>query len=581
MVNAREYRMSEEVSFYCGWGRILFAQTYKDPARIAEEMAMERPGQRDIAAYVSNPHVVLSYAPQQLFLDPSDMLRLDLADFEPDAAGAPIQIRRIECEAEAESVNDLYLKREMVPSDANFIWRQRDSEKIIFLIAVDSHSHQVVGTVTGVDHVAVFNDPENGSSLWCLAADPTAMQPGIGQALVCALAGYFKRAGRTYMDLSVIHNNAQAKALYDKLGFQPVQLFAIKNKNAYNENLFIGPELEEDLNPYARVIVDEARSRGISVTVLDSKEGYFRLSLGGKSVVCRESLSELTTAIAMSRCQDKYVTHRWLSQAGLNTPAFQLADSAEGNRAFLEEHGRVVIKPAIGEQGKGISVGIDNEADLLDAIRRARRFCNRVLLESYHPGQDLRVVVINFRVVAAAIRRPAQIRGDGIHDARTLIEKQSRRRAAATGGESWIPLDDETERQLAENGYGLDSIIPDGECIEVRKTANLHTGGTIHDVTSILHPRLVEASVRAARRLDIPVVGLDLMVDAPDQPEYVIIEANERVGLANHEPQPTAACFIDLLFPLSAKNARHDPVFGPDTGGNAFAADTDDLETSP
>jgi hypothetical protein len=35
-------------------------------------------------------------------------------------------------------------------------------------------------------------------------------------------------------------------------------------------------------------------------------------------------------------------------------------------------------------------------------------------------------------------------------------------------------------------------------------------------------------------------------------PDYVIIEANERPGLANHEPQPTAERFVDLLFPQTA-----------------------------
>ena len=55
----------------------------------------------------------------------------------------------------------------------------------------------------------------------------------------------------------------------------------------------------------------------------------------------------------------------------------------------------------------------------------------------------------------------------------------------------------------------------------------------------------------AARALDIPMVGLDLMVPAADQPEYVFIEANERAGLANHEPQPVAERFVDLLFPHS------------------------------
>ena len=41
------------------------------------------------------------------------------------------------------------------------------------------------------------------------------------------------------------------------------------------------------------------------------------------------------------------------------------------------------------------------------------------------------------------------------------------------------------------------------------------------------------------------------MVRNPTDPDYVFIEANERPGLANHEPQPTAERFVDLLFPGS------------------------------
>jgi hypothetical protein len=36
-----------------------------------------------------------------------------------------------------------------------------------------------------------------------------------------------------------------------------------------------------------------------------------------------------------------------------------------------------------------------------------------------------------------------------------------------------------------------------------------------------------------------------------DNREY--IEANERPGLANHEPQPTAERFMDFLFPQTAQ----------------------------
>ena len=102
---------------------------------------------------------------------------------------------------------------------------------------------------------------------------------------------------------------------------------------------------------------------------------------------------------------------------------------------------------------------------------------------------------------------------------------------------------------VAEAGYAMDDVPPHGERVPVRRTANLHTGGTIEDVTDRLHPEIGEAAVRAAEALGIPVTGIDFLVPAVDQPEYVFIEANERPGLANHEPQPVAERFVDLLFP--------------------------------
>jgi GNAT-family acetyltransferase (TIGR03103 family) len=187
--------------------------------------------------------------------------------------------------------------------------------------------------------------------------------------------------------------------------------------------------------------------------------------------------------------------------------------------------------------------------DLEAAIQKAKDACPDVIIEALAPGQDLRIIVINYEVVAAAVRRPPVITGTGTHSIKELLEKYNRRRMAATDGESRIPMDDETQRTLAQNNLDYDTVLPAGKEVTVRKTANLHTGGTIHDVTGRLHPELVKAAEAAARCLEIPVTGLDFMVPDITGPDYVIIEANERPGLANHEPQPTAQRFIDLLFP--------------------------------
>ncbi len=538
----------------CGWGRLLFAQTFETAAPLVEALRAEGPDRRDIAFYVRNPHVLLASAPQELFLDPSHTYRLDLATYRSSRRQPRgFTVRRLMSEADAQTVNDIYAKRRMVQAPSDFLWSHRDDRTLSYFVAEDLTTGAVIGTVTGVNHARAFEDPENGASLWCLAVDPQATQPGIGEALVRRLAEHFRTHGLAHMDLSVMHDNAQAIALYEKLGFRRVHFFGVKRKNPINEALFVGPSDDHALNPYARIIVDEARRRGIQTDIIDSEGGLFRLSWGGRSVRCRESLSELTSAVALSICDDKRVTRRIVEAAGVRVPRRIDPQDLGAIDEALETYGQLVVKPARGEQGKGVAVGLKTMADVQAALLRARRICPEVLVEEQVEGEDLRLVVIDYEVVACAVRRPPRVIGDGRSTLRALIEHQSRRRAAATGGESSIPIDAETERTLAEAGYGLDDVAGEGEEILVRKAANLHLGGTIHDVTDEVHPLLVEAAVAAARAIDIPVTGIDLMVRAPDQPDYAFIEANERPGLANHEPRPTAERFIDLLFPLSAR----------------------------
>lgn len=538
----------------CGWGRLIFAHTFDEMPPLLELLRAEAPDERDIAFYVSEPHVALAMAPQDIFLDPSHSYRLSLANYRPrHVQSRGFFIRRVTGKRDADAINRIYAQHRMMPVPHDFILNNKSSRRLTYLVAEDEATGEIVGTVTGVDHVRAFNDPEQGASLWCLAVDPQATQPGIGEALVRHLAEHFAARRLLHLDLSVMHDNAQAIALYRKLGFQRFPSFCLKRKNPLNERLYMGPQPETRLNPYAQIIVNEARRRGIGVEIEDSEAGLFVLNLGGRRVHCRESLSDLTSAVAMTRCDDKALTRRLVQREGLAVPDQIEAGDEEEEKAFLARHGRIVVKPARGEQGAGISVDVRDESGMRNSIRKAAAVCERVLLEEFCEGQDLRIIVIDRKVVAAAVRRPALVVGNGRSTVEELIAIQSRRRAATTGGESRIPMDEETRRCVEMAGHSMQTQLPEGERLEVRRTANLHTGGTIHDVTDDFHPALAEAAVRAAAILDIPVVGFDFLVPAVDAPDYVLIEANERPGLANHEPQPTAERFVDLLFPQTAE----------------------------
>lgn len=544
----------QNIILECGWGRLLFSHTFQTPKDLAAALREEKPDQRDIALYIRDPHVAIAAAPQELFLDPSHTYRLDLATYRPEHQhGRGFTIRRLSSPKEADAVNDIYLRRKMVPVRPDFfLSKARNTRALVHLVAVDQDTKRILGTVTGVDHSRIAGISEPGSSLWCLAVDPQALRPGVGEALVRHLASVFHARGAPWMDLSVLHDNTQAIALYEKLGFVRVPFFSVKHKNSINEPLFVGETAEKkQLNPYAEIIVNEARRRGLLVDISDPEGGFFRLTHGARSIHCRESLSELTSAVAMSICDDKQITRRFVHAAGVVVPDQIVAADMDEILAFVTRHQKIVVKPARGEQGKGVAVGLQSHDEIANAIETASSYCERVLIEQYVEGHDLRLVVIDYQLVAAALRRPASIIGDGQSTIIDLIERQSRRRAAATGGESRIPIDNETRRCVAAANYNMRTVLAPGIQLDVRKTANLHTGGTIHDVTSIVHPILAEAAITVARAIDIPVTGVDFIVGDPARPEYVFIEANERPGLANHEPQPTAKCFVDLLFPNS------------------------------
>jgi GNAT-family acetyltransferase (TIGR03103 family) len=276
-----------------------------------------------MSRYIRDPQVVIAQAPQDLFIDPTLTFRLPLLEALPERRELPgLTIRPLAGIDELRQVNRIYLGRGMVPVAESFL---DDLDSRNDLVAWDESAGKVVGTVLGVDHRLAFGDPDNGSSLWALAADAQRAIPGLGTALVLALASRLQERGRSMMDLSVMHDNEEAIQLYRELGFEQVPVYCIKNRNAINEHLYTGPRSDVALNPYAQIITDEAYRRGISVEIEDEHEWLFRLSLGGRVVHCRESLTDATSGVAVARFDMETVL-----PAGMEIPVRRTANLHTG-----------------------------------------------------------------------------------------------------------------------------------------------------------------------------------------------------------------------------------------------------------
>ena len=309
----------------------------------------------------------------------------------------------------------------------------------------------------------------------------------------------------------------------------------------------IRPTGYDRCNRFTTIIVDEALRRGLDVEVLDPELGELRIGDGRREEVVIQSLSQRLPAVSYFRCEHKVASRRVLSAAGLPLPAGHVIADDATDGAFLRQHGTVVVKPARGEGGEGVTVGVADVVGLHEAVEIARRHHETVLAEEMVEGEDLRVLVIDGSVVAASVRRPPVVVGDGTRTVGQLADALNAERRGKEGAIE-VPLDDRTLDVLAGQGTTLDDVLDDGRRVVLRRTANVHTGGTITDVTDRLHPSSVETACRAARAVGAPLLGVDLIVPDVEGDGGVIIEVNPMPGLANHEPQPTAQRYLDMLF---------------------------------
>ena len=117
---------------------------------------------------------------------------------------------------------------------------------------------------------------------------------------------------------------------------------------------------------------------------------------------------------------DKFLTTARLVDAGLPVPETIVCENSEAALAAFDQlGGDVVVKPVFGAEGRGI-LRISDPDLALRTFRTLERIDAVLYLQKYiqHEGFDLRVMVLDGRVLAAMRRRSP-------HDFRTNVSRQA------------------------------------------------------------------------------------------------------------------------------------------------------------
>ncbi len=298
----------------------------------------------------------------------------------------------------------------------------------------------------------------------------------------------------------------------------------------------------------ARLIIEELRKRGINTDVFyadGTTINFLYKSVPHVIIGCNPDISAASSfVIARNKQLTEHLLRKY-SSVRLPKTMFYTAD--ESACEFLQENHLIVVKPADGAHGNGVTVGIREVDSLSAAIRFSRSYSpsSSVILQEQVSGRDVRVLCIDGRPVAASYRDPATVVGDGYSTIGELIDRENHENRDR--GE--VSYDKPLNRISLEAaniflGKRISHIPAKGENVVVVGTANIGTGGRSVECLSELPEDMLSDAVSAAGIAGCFICGVDFIYDRQEG-TYYLIELNASPSFGLHV-YPSAGKSTDI-----------------------------------
>ncbi|MDB5166326.1 MAG: Cyanophycin synthase [Candidatus Saccharibacteria bacterium] len=278
-----------------------------------------------------------------------------------------------------------------------------------------------------------------------------------------------------------------------------------------------------------------ALTRGWEVEETDPRHSFYTLkhSDGNRQWHIRNITSVKTSALSTIIADRKDLFFELCEPLDFPLPPTVLLEKSMSlDEDFLNAHGTVVVKPTNQAHGKGVSVGITSQTHLDTAVQFARSFSSRVMIQKHITGNDYRLLFVDNKLAAAAIRRPAFVIGDGERTIRELIEVENASQNRSKGYQATLT---EIDTDAAERFLGkvMSSVPAYGEEVQAVGTANIGRGGVAIDVTDTIDPEIVAIGQGLVDHFGMGLCGVDIIIDEEGRP--YVIEINTGPSLGLHE----------------------------------------------
>jgi len=298
----------------------------------------------------------------------------------------------------------------------------------------------------------------------------------------------------------------------------------------------------ENLELSTQVLIAEALKRDVEVEVIDAQSQFIRLKKGTHvEYVEAATITSRDSYVTSKILGNKVVSKYFLKEQGVRVPEGRNYDNysaaMEDAEVFLKDGKSYVVKPKTTNFGIGITIlkGGFTKRDFSHALTFAFSYDTSVLVEEFIPGMECRFLVIDGKCVAVLQRIPANVKGDGEHTVRELVDKKNDNPLRGKGHMTpleCIEIGEVEVGVLKEQHLNAESVPKKDEIVYLRRNSNISTGGDGIDMTDVVSDDYKKLAEKAATAAGAKICGVDIILGselnepAPNDSNHAIIELN-------------------------------------------------------
>lgn len=288
-------------------------------------------------------------------------------------------------------------------------------------------------------------------------------------------------------------------------------------------------------------LINRAKSQGMTITDVS------KMMQRDAAIITNNHQSELIIdGVPMSwlnvssqfYCDNKQLTKLAYEAVNIPYPKSIIFDSADEQVVvdFFENGKNYICKPLDSTNGIGVELDIDSLEKVKEYYKNYNHLNTRFLLEEYAQGKDLRIQVIGGKIVAACIREPAFVTGNGKN---TITELMKIRQTVMTSQNpnNRLEVDEATEELLQKQQLTLNDIPEKNRHVQLKYVSNIAQGGLPIDVTDEIHEEFHGWAKDLSNYLGTGYMGLDFMTTNHSKNPYKhtkILEINARADWVHH-----------------------------------------------